>query len=413
MGILPLERGRAEDRGAARQATVSRLDVDSVTVDGPATFAARRLTARDANRRRRPVWLCDAVRDADAARSHPRRPPPPRWPTRSTAPPAWITAATWRSLRAVVTRLRADALAAVDRDGPTAAAEALGVARSTLDRWRVTWLRAPQDAAQGAQRRARVIGQGICTTREDRGACARMAQGMDASRQKTNARHSGEVRGVDGGRNVVAARRVATLPAPARGVHVAHHVAGRDRVRREARTRARGARRRRARRGCPRARVRRGSRNPMARSVAAPTIPSASRSWARCHRRDGAGRVPTSSRIARIARRAVVPLASHDEGQAHRPARGAWSRPSTWRRRCAPNPGWGLQPAPPNYELGAHDAPARRGGPCAREVSIRPARVRHRISPRGLVRGVVLRPVQRHRRLRPSHASWVSACPSP
>ena len=69
--------------------------------------------------------------------------------------PAWITAATWRSLRAVVTRLRADALAAVDRDGPTAAAEALGVARSTLDRWRVTWLRASQDAAQGAPGDAR------------------------------------------------------------------------------------------------------------------------------------------------------------------------------------------------------------------------------------------------------------------
>lgn len=60
--------------------------------------------------------------------------------------PAWITAATWRSLRAVVTRLRADAAAAIDRDGPMVAAETLGVARSTLDRWRVTWLRAPQDA---------------------------------------------------------------------------------------------------------------------------------------------------------------------------------------------------------------------------------------------------------------------------
>lgn len=60
--------------------------------------------------------------------------------------PAWITAATWRGLRAVVTRLRADAVATIDRDGPTAAAETLGVARSTLDRWRVTWLRAPSDA---------------------------------------------------------------------------------------------------------------------------------------------------------------------------------------------------------------------------------------------------------------------------
>ena len=60
--------------------------------------------------------------------------------------PAWITAATWRSLRAVVTRLRADAAAAIDRDGPTAAAETLGVARSTLDRWRAGWLRAPSGA---------------------------------------------------------------------------------------------------------------------------------------------------------------------------------------------------------------------------------------------------------------------------
>ena len=60
--------------------------------------------------------------------------------------PAWITAATWRRLRAVVTRLRADAAAAIDRDGPMVAAETLGVARSTLDRWRAGWLRAPQDA---------------------------------------------------------------------------------------------------------------------------------------------------------------------------------------------------------------------------------------------------------------------------
>jgi len=60
--------------------------------------------------------------------------------------PAWVTAATWRRLRAVVTRLRADAVATIDHDGPTAAAETLGVARSTLDRWRAGWLRAPQDA---------------------------------------------------------------------------------------------------------------------------------------------------------------------------------------------------------------------------------------------------------------------------
>ena len=60
--------------------------------------------------------------------------------------PAWVTAATWRRLRAVVTRLHADAVATIDHDGPTAAAETLGVARSTLDRWRAGWLRAPQDA---------------------------------------------------------------------------------------------------------------------------------------------------------------------------------------------------------------------------------------------------------------------------
>lgn len=69
--------------------------------------------------------------------------------------PAWITAATWRRLRGAAEALRDDAAALLARDGVVAAAETLGVARSTLDRWRVTWLRAPQDAAQGAPGDAR------------------------------------------------------------------------------------------------------------------------------------------------------------------------------------------------------------------------------------------------------------------
>ena len=65
--------------------------------------------------------------------------------------PAWITAATWRRLRAVVARLRADAAAAVDRDGAVVAAEAMGVHRDTLRSWRTAgWLRAPQDAPDDA-----------------------------------------------------------------------------------------------------------------------------------------------------------------------------------------------------------------------------------------------------------------------
>ena len=64
--------------------------------------------------------------------------------------PAWITAPTWRRLRGAAEALRADAAALLSRDGATATAAALGVARSTLDRWRVTWLRAPQEPAQGA-----------------------------------------------------------------------------------------------------------------------------------------------------------------------------------------------------------------------------------------------------------------------
>lgn len=58
--------------------------------------------------------------------------------------PAWITPATWRRLRALAEALRDDAAALVTRDGPGAAAEALGIARSTLDRWRAGWLRTPE-----------------------------------------------------------------------------------------------------------------------------------------------------------------------------------------------------------------------------------------------------------------------------
>jgi len=59
--------------------------------------------------------------------------------------PAWVSPATWRRLRGAAEALRADALALVARDGAVVAAVALGVARSTLDRWRAGWLRAPQD----------------------------------------------------------------------------------------------------------------------------------------------------------------------------------------------------------------------------------------------------------------------------
>lgn len=38
--------------------------VDSATIDDPAAFAARQLTARDASRAGAPAWFCDAVRDA-------------------------------------------------------------------------------------------------------------------------------------------------------------------------------------------------------------------------------------------------------------------------------------------------------------------------------------------------------------
>ena len=49
--------------------------------------------------------------------------------------PAWVSAGSWRLVRALVASLRADAAAALAA-GPTRAAEALGVGRATLARWR-------------------------------------------------------------------------------------------------------------------------------------------------------------------------------------------------------------------------------------------------------------------------------------
>jgi hypothetical protein len=49
--------------------------------------------------------------------------------------PAWVSAASWRLVRALVASLRTDAAAALAA-GPTRAAEALGVGRATLARWR-------------------------------------------------------------------------------------------------------------------------------------------------------------------------------------------------------------------------------------------------------------------------------------
>ena len=65
--------------------------------------------------------------------------------------PEWVTPTTWRRLRGAVEALRADGAALVAREGPTAAAETLGVARSTLDRWRAPggWLHEVQPPAQG------------------------------------------------------------------------------------------------------------------------------------------------------------------------------------------------------------------------------------------------------------------------
>ena len=268
------------------------------------------------------------------------RPLPPRRPAaaigrRARRPrPAWITAATWRSLRAVVTRLRADALAAVDRDGPTAAAEALG-SRSTLDRWRVTWLRAPQDAALGRPGDARVIGQDL-HRRGDRGACARMARGWMRRARRDERRPSGEVRR-DGACNVVAARKVATLPAPA-GVHVrAHHVARRDRVRRELAP-------------APRARRRQSpTRMPASACAARVTRAPWPAAWRRRRSRRPRGRGRAATARRRRARADLVTDRPHraqgrgavgvDDGAGHRPAgrlveppaRGADGVPQPWR----------------------------------------------------------------------------------
>ena len=59
--------------------------------------------------------------------------------------PAWISAATWRRLRAAAEAVRDDAAATIARDGVVAAAEALGVHRDTLRTWRAGWL-APEAA---------------------------------------------------------------------------------------------------------------------------------------------------------------------------------------------------------------------------------------------------------------------------
>jgi len=54
--------------------------------------------------------------------------------------PAWVSARSWRLVRALVASLRADAAEALAA-GPTLAADALGVGRATLARWRVGgWL---------------------------------------------------------------------------------------------------------------------------------------------------------------------------------------------------------------------------------------------------------------------------------
>ena len=49
--------------------------------------------------------------------------------------PEWVSARSWGAARALLTSLRADAAEALD-GGPTDAAEALGVGRATLARWR-------------------------------------------------------------------------------------------------------------------------------------------------------------------------------------------------------------------------------------------------------------------------------------
>lgn len=59
----------------------------------------------------------------------------------AAARPQWTSARSWRLAGSLVESLRADVAEAL-ASGPTAAAEALGVGRATLARWRVTgWLR--------------------------------------------------------------------------------------------------------------------------------------------------------------------------------------------------------------------------------------------------------------------------------
>ena len=152
--------------GSARRRTHPRtrrhhpqgIDAEDLAPPKPFALAATRGPGAAAGRdhRRRPDGAAPIKTVIVAARGRLMPRPAPTAARRRHAGrrarrprPAWITAATWRGLRAVVTRLRADALAAVDRDGPTAAGGA-GVARSTLDRWRAGWLRASQDAPDDA-----------------------------------------------------------------------------------------------------------------------------------------------------------------------------------------------------------------------------------------------------------------------
>ena len=204
--------------------------------------------------------------------------------------------------------------------------------------------------------------------------------------RKTNAPPSGEVRGVDGGRNVVAARRSRYATSARAGrPRPAHHVARRDRVRRELAPAPEGARRRRARRGCPGACAARVTQ-PHGPQRGGADDPVGPRSWARCHRATAPGACPTSSRIARIARRGRGAVGVPRRGQAHRPARRL-VEPQHVAPTVCPSPGGGAPAGAAGHELGRTMPRRARRPHCAREVSIRPARVRHRISPRGLVRG--------------------------
>lgn len=64
MGIRYRWSEAAQGIEVQRACTAAPGFVDAATIDGPAAFAARQLTARDAKRAGAPVWLCDAVRDA-------------------------------------------------------------------------------------------------------------------------------------------------------------------------------------------------------------------------------------------------------------------------------------------------------------------------------------------------------------